>query len=283
MPLDISVKGSDPNQGSRAFHWPVLEAGNNSYQNGVYSVTWEEEERGKSFTLRHEVQGAKLIEQWMKAGKLIFICSVASPRSMYRGIHTSTTAHQLVKWEQDDLGEPPMFTPMLIAGEEIHHTVDCKSDELNPIWAGREIHLDMGARVAVGKTFRLQSGLNGILEFNLDEELGPGQVKVEASSENGFTFKVHLAPGLYNHLKYRRKEMPGINIMIHVISTALGILQREYAEAGDEEGTGWQSYRNLVGLAELLQQHGVELWSDEDFKPELAATKLYPHPIPSDG
>ena len=283
MPTEISVRGSDPNPSSRAFHWPVLEAGNNSYQHGVYSVVYEEKERGKSFTLMHDVKGAKLIEEWIEAGKLNFICSVASPRSMYRGIHISTAADQTVQWKREDLGEPPMFTPMIVAREDICHTVDCESDGLNPIWEGREIRLETGSRVALGPTFRLQSGLDGILEFNLDEELEPGQVRVYPSSENGFTFKVHLAPDLYNHLKHRRNEMPGTNIMVHVISTALGILQKDYAEAEDEEGTGWQSYRNLVGLAELLQQHGVELWSDEDFKPELAATKLYPHPIPSDG
>ena len=100
------------------------------------------------------------------------------------------------------------------------------------------------------------------------------------SSENGFIFKVYLAPNLYNYLKYRRKEMPGTNIMVHIISSALGILQRDYSDATDEEGTGWQSYRNLVGLADLLQSYGAGIWSDEDFKPELAATMLYPHPVP---
>ena len=221
-----------------------------------------------------------MIEEWMKAGKLNFICSVASPRSMYRGIHVSNTPQQTIEWVQEDLGEPPMFTPMLVAREEIRHTVDSKTDGLNPIWDGREIILNAGARVAVGQTFKFQSGLNGILEFNKDEELAPGQVRVEPSSENGFTFKVYLAPNLYNHLRYRRKEMPGTNIMVHVVSTALGILQKDYSEAADEDGTGWQSYRNLVGLADLLQRHGAGLWSDENFKPELAATILYPHPVP---
>ena len=281
MPTEISIRGSDLNPSSRAFHWPVLEAGNNSYQNGVYSVVYEERERGKSFTILHQVQGAQLIEEWMKAGKLNYICSVASPRSMYRDIHVSTTPQQVIEWVQEDLGEPPMFTPMLVAWEDIRHTVDSKADGLNPIWDGREIVLNIGARVAVGQTFKLQSGLNGILVFNLDEGLAPGQMRVEPSSENGFIFQVYLAPDLYNYLKYRRKEMPGTNIMVHIISTALGILQRDYSEAEDEEGTGWQSYRNLVGLADLLQSHGAGLWSDENFKPELAATKLYPHPVPA--
>ena len=280
MPTEISIRGSDLNPSSRAFHWPVLEAGNRSYQDGVYSVVFEEKERGRSFTILHQVQAAQLIEEWMKAGKLNFICSVASPRSMYRGIHVSNTPQQTIEWVQEDLGEPPMFTPMLVTREEIRHTVDSKTDGLNPIWDGREIILNAGARVAVGQTFKFQSGLNGILEFNKDEELAPGQVRVEPSSENGFTFKVYLAPNLYNHLRYRRKEMPGTNIMVHVVSTALGILQKDYSDAADEDGTGWQSYRNLVGLADLLQRHGAGLWSDENFKPELAATILYPHPVP---
>ena len=115
----------------------------------------------------------------MKAGRLNYICSVASPRSMYRDIHVSTTPQQVIEWVQEDLGEPPMFTPMLVAREELKHTVDSKADGLNPIWDGREIILSIGARVAVGQTFKLQSGLNGILEFNLDEGLAPGQMRVE--------------------------------------------------------------------------------------------------------
>lgn len=280
MPTEIGIRGSDLNPSSRAFHWPVLEAGNNSYPDGAYSVVCEEKERGRSFTLRHQVQGAQLIEEWMSAGKLSFICSVASPRSMYRGIHVSDTPQQIIEWEQPELGEPPMFTPMLVACKELRHTANSKSDGLNPIWKGREILLHAGARVAVGQTFKLQSGLNGILEFNIDERLTPGQLRVEPSSENGFIFKVYLSSNLYNYLRYRRKEMPGINIMVHVISTALSILQRDYAEAEDADGTGWQSYRNLVGLADLLQSYGAGLWSDQDFKPEAAATMLYPHPIP---
>lgn len=280
MPTEISVRASDLNPSSRAFHWPVLEAGNNSFQDGVYSVVCEEKERGRSFTIEHRVQGARLIEEWIKDGKLNFICSVASPRSMYRGIHISESPEQTVEWNEEDLGEPPMFTPMLVAREEIRHKVDCKSDGLNPIWEGREILLNQGSRVAVGQTFKLQSGLNGILEFNIDENLPPGQIRIEPSFENGFTFKVYLSPGLYNHLKYRRNDIPGTNIMVHIVSTALGILQKDHVEAEDSEGTGWQSYRNLVGLADLLQGHGAGLWSDDDFRPELAATKLYPHPIP---
>ena len=280
MAVKISVRGTDPNPSSRAFHWPVLEAGNSSYPHGLYSVSCEDKERGKSCTLEHNIHGAQLIENWMKEGKLNFICSVAAPRSMYRKLHVSASPSQLIEWLEEDLGEPPMFTPMVTTRQEIRHTVEHESDGLNPIWDGRKIVLLAGARVAVGATFKFQSGLNGILEFNRDDELKPGQLRVQPSEQNGFTFKVYLAPDLHTHLRYNRHDMTGNNIMVHVVSSALGILHKDYREAEDEEGAGWQSYRNLVGLAELLQEQGAGIWTEEDFRPELAATMLYPHQLP---
>ena len=35
MQTEISIRASDPNSSSRAFAWPVLEAGNGSYPNGI--------------------------------------------------------------------------------------------------------------------------------------------------------------------------------------------------------------------------------------------------------
>lgn len=172
---------------------------------------------------------------------------------------------------------------MMVTQEEIRHTVDCQADGLSQIWDGKELVLPKGARVAVGPTFKFQSGVNGVLDFNLDENLGSGRFKVLASSEDGFKFKVHLAPNLYDHLRYRRQELAGRNIMVHVVSAAFGILQRDYSVAEDEEGSGWKSFRNLVGLAELLQESNLGHWSDKEFNPEMAATGLYPHKLPTEG
>ena len=283
MPTKISIMAADSSSSSRAFPWPVLEAGNGSYESGVYSVNCEDKERGRSLTLVHRVQGAPLIEEWMVLEKTDFVCSVAAPRSMYRRIHVSKTTEQLVEWTQDDLGEYPMFTPMIVAREEIHHVVDTEADGLNPIWNGREIFLPKGARVAVGATFKLQSGINGILDFNLDDSLGSGRFRVDESSEDGFKFKVRLAADLYEHLRYRREDVAGVNIMVHVVSAAFSILQRVYCRDDGDEGESWRSFRNLVGLAALLEQHGLGHWSDENFQPEMAATGLYPHKLLVEG
>ena len=278
---EISTRSSDLGPSSRAFHWPVLEAGNDSFPGGIYTVTCTDQDVGKAITLRHKVQGAPLIEQWIEQGKLTFVCSVAAPRSMYRTLHKSETSEQAVAWQRDDMGEFPMFTPMIVAGAGIQHTVSVERDGLNHIWDGRKLDLPKGARIAVGSTFKFKSGINALLKFNLDEGLAPGQFEALPSTEDDFKFKVSLAPNLYHHLKYHRDDLSGTNIMVHVVSAAFGILQRDWSKDDAGEGEGWQSFRNLIGLADLLQSRGLPHWDDDDFRPEKVATTLYPHkPLP---
>lgn len=277
---EISTRSSDPGPSSRAFHWPVLEAGNDSFPGGIYTVTCTDKDVGKAITLRHRVQDAPLIEQWIEQGKLTFVCSVAAPRSMYRTLHQSETPEQAIAWQRDDLGEYPMFTPMIVAGVDIQHTASVERDGLNRIWDGRKLDLPQGARIAVGSTFKFKSGIDALLQFNLDESLAPGQFAAHDSTEDGFKFKVSLASNLYHHLKHRREEPAGANIMVHVVSAAFSVLQRDWREDDGDEGEGWQSFRNLVGLADFLQSRGLPRWDDDDFRPEKVATALYPHQLP---
>ena len=134
MPTKISVRGSDPSTSSRAFAWPVLEAGNGSYTNGLYSIICEDKERGSALSLIHCIHDAPLIQEWIVSGKTSFVCSVAAPRSMYRSLHISSSQEQLIEWSQSDLGEYPMFTPMIVTRESIVHIANSQSDGLSPIW-----------------------------------------------------------------------------------------------------------------------------------------------------
>ena len=278
MPTTLSIRASDPSSGSRAFQWPVLESGNGSFENGVYSVVCEDKEPGKSFFLEHEVQSAPLIEKWMQADKLVFVCTVASPRSMYRALHKACEPKQAIEWEQEDLGDFPMFTPMIVARHEIRHVADSSADGLSRIWDGKDLLLPRGARVAVGPTFRFQTGISGLLDFSLEPALESGRFRVEPSLDDGFKFKVYLAPDLYTYLRYQRSEAAGMNVMVHIVSATLACLRQDYPKDDGEEG--WRSYPNLVGLADMLQQNGLPHWSHDDFRPEVVATDLYPHKLP---
>lgn len=278
MPTTLSIRASDPSSGSRAFQWPVLESGNGSFENGVYSIVCEDKEPGKSFFLEHEVQSAPLIEKWMQADKLVFVCTVASPRSMYRALHKACEPKQAIEWEQEDLGDFPMFTPMIVARHEIRHVADSSADGLSRIWDGKALLLPRGARVAAGPTFRFEAGISGLLDFNLDPTLKSGRFRIKPSSDDGFKFKVYLAPDLYQYLRYRRNEATGMNIMVHIVSATLACLRQDYSKDDGEEG--WRSYPNLVGLADMLQQNGLLHWSHDDFRPEVVATDLSPHKLP---
>lgn len=278
MPTNtLIVRSSDPAIVGRAFPWPVLEAGNESFPNGSYTISCEDKDLGKSFILRHQVQNAPLIERWMRERKLLFICSVAAPASMYRAIHKSDKPEHLIEWRQEDLGEYPMFTPMIVAREPIQRTVNAAQDGLNKIWDGKTLSISKGARIAIGNVFKFKTGIDGIMDFILANELTPGAFYVQPSTQDGFKFKVHLAKDIFDHLKYNPHGIASENIIPHIVSSALSILQKEYGEEESE----WHSYPNLESLANLLEEKQVLHWTHDDFRPSEAATKIYPHKIPT--
>lgn len=278
MVTRLSVRTSDPGAASRAFRWPVLEAGNGSFDAGVYSVYCEDNERGRSIFLSHEVNEAALIDRWQQEQKLLFVCTVASPRSMYRALHKSFGPKQSIEWRQEDLGDFPTFTPMIVTRCEVRHVTDAAADGLNPIWDGKELTLPKGARVAVGPTFRFRSGISGLLDFRLDEKLRDGRFRIEPSSDDGFKLMVYLATDLHRYLQFERQAPAGMNVMVHVVSAALNRLREDYNSDDGEEG--WQSFPNLVGLADMLQQKGLPHWTDDEFRSEEVATALHPHKLP---
>lgn len=275
--MAISVNTSDPTSAVRSFPWPVLEAGNGAFPDGEYSVEVEHQDRGRSFVISHRVQGAALLERWIEEGVVLFACAMATPVSAYRQLLSSSEASHLVQWEPDNLGSHPVFTPMVVCATEVRLSIEARRDGVNALWDGRTIDVPKGARLAVGPTFALQSGLLGLLDFRLDERLKPGQFRVQASREAGFRFNVYLGADLHRFLKTHRQEAVGWNIMTHIVSTALAQLSHDFADDDGEEG--WESYPNLVSLAEELTRRGLPNWADETFEPEIAATTLYPHKV----
>ena len=275
--MTISISTLDAASAVRAFPWPVLEAGNRAFLEGAYAVDVEHRERGRSFMLSHRIDGAPLLGRWLEEGKVLFACACAAPVSAYRELHSSSDPSHLVSWDPDDLGSHPVFTPMIVAGAKIRHAVDADGDGLNALWDGRTIQLPKGARLAVGPTFALQSGLLGLLDFIKDEKMGSGRFRVEASREGGFRFNVYLAVDLFRFLALQRQEPVRWNIMTHIVSAVFARLQRDFDEDNDEDEEGWKSYANLLALADDLERRNMPHWGDEAFEPELVATEFYPH------
>ena len=92
---------------------PVLEEGNLSFPGGRYVIGFVGHEDRPSFELVHRLEGASLISRLLQHHRAQYGCVVSSPRSFYRRTHLSEVSRQTIAWDTQELGEPPLFTPMI--------------------------------------------------------------------------------------------------------------------------------------------------------------------------
>ena len=121
---EVVTEARSPNSAVRAHSFPALESGNTSFPGGRYVVGFEPGADASSFTVRHDIEGAELINNVIAEGLAQFVCTVASPISSYRVSHMSKSSTQVIGWESGDLGEPPMFTPMVVVAAPFTRTLD---------------------------------------------------------------------------------------------------------------------------------------------------------------
>ncbi len=278
MPEIITEAGSA--SGSVRMHaFPVLEVGNLSFPDGRYTVSFEPGSDESSFQITHRIEQAQLINDLITEGLTKFICMVSSPASSYRACHISESASHVVCWKEDDLGEPPLFTPMVVVSKPFKRTLDQECHGIHRLWHGQEIGFQTGMRLAVGSVVQLRSSVLSLLVFYTNEDLEDGEFQVKAETQEGFRFRVELAPNLHRFLQYRIRHRSRSHIITHIVSACFSHLMTHYADDDDEDG-GWRSSRGLRALADLLESKNLPHWSEKnDFNPELVATKLYPHKI----
>ena len=267
-----------PASAVRGHAFPALESGNMSFPDGRYVVGFEPYSDRRRFTVRHRIEGAPLINDVIAEGLAQFVCTVASPVSSYRVSHVASKSPHDVAWDEDDLGEPPMLTPMVVVARPFERKLEQDRDGVHELWAGRRVLFERGMRLALSDVVTMRSSMLNMLLFEQEPKLLSGEFRVEAEDREGFRFRVRLATDLHRFLKYDSGDRRRGHIITHIVSACLGILKDDYAEDEDDEG-GWKSYRGLQALAEMLEAAGVPHWSEDDFSAELAATRLYPHKI----
>lgn len=277
MTHTVSTRSSDAAPRARARPFPVLETGNGSFPAAVYRVTVGKERPGRSIRLTHAVENAPLLQRWLADGAVHFLCATSAPSSAYRRFSRSDTPEHVVEWHPDDLGSHPLFTPMLVLKRGIEHVVDADADGLNILWHGRRLRLPKAARVAVGSTFVLQGGIQGLLRLRRAEELPKGSFRVKADTSADLMFLVEAAPDLHAYLARERPGPIRDNIMTHVVSAAFRVLQREYGLEENQER--WSSDRNLQALENALELGEHHHWTSDEFRPEEVATRMYPHRV----
>ena len=147
---EIVTEARATNSVVRGQGFPALESGNTSFPAGRYRVFFEASADGCSFRVRHRIEGAPLIDSAVAEGLARFVCTVASPVSSYRVSHVATSDEHMVAWEDGDLGEPPMFTPMVVVATPFDRVLDRERDGVHELWHGRHVSFETGVRLALG-------------------------------------------------------------------------------------------------------------------------------------
>ena len=265
----------------RSLPYPMLEDGNLSYPQGEYTVDVTPQTDGASVIIHHQVQGASFLTQLLHQGQAKYGCLVAIPLTGYRKLHLSDDAHQHVQWDLAVVGEPPLLRPLIVATTEITHSF-APGDGVAEVWQGRATRFPKGARLALRGYLRASSSLAELLEIHQDQELAAGSFEVEPCAEDGFYFKVSVAPDVFLFLQHADGyEQHRGSILTHIVSRCFEILQQSYSEGEDgEEGAVWEQFSNLKALAQELNKSKLLLWDQEGFAADKVATQLYPHQPP---
>ncbi len=262
----------------RCLPYPILEPGSLSYDRGEYTVTAVAGSDGRSVTLRHNVQGAPLLDSLLREGKARYACLVSVPATGYRRLEQCDASEQHVEWRLDVVGEPPMLRPLILAVE----TIQCKLTREHGVaraWQGVELTIPTGARLALHEYLRTNSSIHNLVVLKNDPEMSDGTLKVQECTEDGFYFLVTCATDVFHFLQNPR-GFPNhrLSILTHIVSRCFELLERrDHAPDSTEPDVDWTSFRSLKALAAELQARGLPCWDEDGFDPFKVSTQLYPH------
>ena len=131
-PYTVEAVASAPSNAVRSHDYPMLESGNLSFPKGRYLLDFCPGEDRSSYVITHRIEGAPLIDRLLESGQAQYACIVSSPISSYRRTHVSSDARHRVGWDGDDLGEPPLFTPMILSFRTTDDYPRCQTGRRTP-------------------------------------------------------------------------------------------------------------------------------------------------------
>lgn len=262
--------------------YPTIEDGSLSFPDGSYEVKTEMMSSGNAVIVSHIISDAPFLSELIESGNAQFGCLLSVPKTGYRKLFfaDSKAKEQKIEWDLSIAGEAPKLRPILLyVGDEEKKYEFTKDHGVAEIWWGRSISIPKGARLARTNYFVAKSEQHKLITFSLDEELENGSFEVEPKTEGSFCFGVKASRDLFNFIQNDRNKNCPLRwcILTHITSRCFEILKEDYSSKGED---GWENFPNLRALSEKLKGEIGYDWDDEYFKPELAATLLYPLRIP---
>lgn len=258
--------------------FPMLARDRLDYREGAYDVAVSRAPQGAGMLVRHRLSGRNLVVELLKRSEAAFAVEVSAPYATYREIRSSEAsgeveALQAVSWSPQDVVPPVYLRPMVIATvEQPAHIVLNGDHGVHEIWQDVQVEVAPGAILAADQFWRASSTWESLIRLAPCDGLSPGVYRVEDCTSEGFYFKVHMHPALFEKMvnpgdAYDHRG----SILTACISRGLEIVRAEYTE--DER---WRDYPVLHALYDRLKTHELATWEDKHFRPDEVATELKP-------
>lgn len=264
----------------RSFPYPALDEGSLSFPSGSYEAEFQAIASRHAVHLQHNIQGAPLIHRLVKENKAACACVVSIPVTGYRRLFLAKGFGQTIEWDEEFVGEPPVFQLRVVCLKDIACTLS-EDDGVHRLWVGQAVNFPKGAKIALGSPYRLMSSMQSLLSFKRATGETAEQISVRACTEEGFYFQVSVQADLFDFLQQpgEGNHLLRHSIMVHAVSACFALLAREYGSVEDEED-GWRAHPNLRALDAEMASRNLTAWHQDDFHPEEAATSMWPHRIP---
>ena len=258
--------------------FPMLVGDRLDYTEGAYDVAVTRASQGAGMLVRHRLSGRNLVVELLKHSEAAFAVEVSAPYATYREIRPSEAsgeveALQRVSWNPQDVVPPVYLRPMVIATVEQPANIVLNGEHgVHEVWQGVEVEVTPGAILAADQFWRASSTWESLIRLAPCDDLLPSVYRVDDCTSEGFYFKVHLHPALFEKM-----VNPGDahnhcdSILTACLSRGLEIVRAEYTE-----NERWRDYPVLNALHDKLKAHELATWEDKHFRPDEVATALKP-------
>ena len=258
--------------------FPILAADRLDYIDGAYDVRVSRSAKSAEMTVHHSISGRNLVSDLLSRSAATFAVEVSSPYATYREIRPAEDAGRLetsqaLSWDQNSVVPPVYFRPMVIAtvAEPVNIVLNGKHG-IHQVWQGVEVAVEPGLILATDQFWRAASTWQSLIRLVSDSALPTGTYCVEASTGDGFHFKVHLHPKLFEKLvNPGNAHYHAQSILTACLSRGLEIVREDYGK--DER---WREFPVLRALREKLIENDLPTWEVEGFPSDKVATQLRP-------
>lgn len=270
--------------------FPVLQEDSGDFVDAV-SYQVEAHRFADKIEITHTLNGSSYISHLISEGVAQF-----SVRLIYRGSserhHESCSATGACATQTIPLkfSYAPEILPSIVLLDDREIAVDDASG-LTDFWAkGSRFFIPKYSRIALGpQLFFTDGGVQSLMRLKSDESLGDGEMKVvvkEAVGEGETPVVLVCGEKVYDCLKKVTASNPitasqsmGSAIITQALCAVYAYMQNSQNSNSDQEIGGV-----LKAHLQMLEEKTGTGWNDgDDFNPSLAATKMRPYVILSNG